>query len=58
MTWDIGDYELPASHGFIWGIPAMDEYVSIERRKVCPKGAAHNSAELMEPEEDGKRLER
>jgi len=39
-----GEYE----HGHIWGIPGTDECVSIERRKVCPRTAAHNSAQLME----------
>ena len=54
----MGDYEILVQHGRIWGIPGTDECVSIERRKVCPKRAAHNSAQLMETEEDATRLDR
>ena len=54
----IGDYEILVQHGRIWGIPGTDECVSIERRMVCPKRAAHNSAQLMETEEDATRLDR
>ena len=54
----IGDYDILVQHGHIWGDPGMDECVSIERRKVCPKTAAHNSAQSMEAEEDATRLDR
>ena len=54
----MGDYEILVRHGRIWGMPGTDECVSIERLKICPSTAAHNSAQLMEAEEDGTRLER
>ena len=54
----IGDYEILVRHGHIRGMPGTDECVSIERLKICPSTAAHNSAQLMETEEDGTRLER
>lgn len=35
-----------------------DECVTIERLKVCPSTAAHNSAQLMATEEDGTQVDR
>ena len=46
----INDYEVLVRHGPHWGMPGTDECVSIERRKICPSTAAHNSAQLMEEE--------
>jgi hypothetical protein len=54
----IGDYAVLVRNGRLWGIPGTDECVSIERRKICPSTAAHNSAQLMKEETDATRLER
>jgi hypothetical protein len=53
----IGDYEILVRHGFISGMPGTNECVSIERRKVCPSTAAHNSAQI-EAEPDATRFDR
>ena len=46
----IQEYEILVRHGFLWGMPGTDESISIERRRVCPDTAAHNTAQLLTTE--------
>ena len=53
----IGGFEILVRHGFLRGLPGTNECISIERLKMCPSTAAHNSAQLMEEGDDGPRLD-
>ena len=46
----MGPYEVYVRHGFILGLPGIDESASIEQRAVCPDTAAHTTAQLLEEE--------
>jgi len=49
----LGDYEIDVIHGFIPGVPGIDESAAIWRKGLCTSVAADASAKLMDQREDG-----